>query len=474
MSFRLRDEHGVALPVATWMLVIVSLLVAGAFTVSSRLSDSTVDDRAQKRALAAAEAGLQTAVQRLNQIRTPAVPSTHCLTTQAILPTAGECPAAPWEDLGNNSSFTYYVTPHLGTTGTCMTLPTVTVNPTDRCVTAVGTASGITRRLQVRVVEQQGSIGYTQIGVVGDELVETWNSDELHSDVGSNQEVDFGNSTKLFADSSLGVEGGVTLAPGATPGYHGGASVTIPGGVDTVAAPFELPQVDFETVENNNNNAVLPATRYNSTTRRFRVDSGTYTFPPGTYHFCRLYLGNSVNLQFSSSALTQIYIDSPARTDSVCNNAGADVIHDGTFNADNSVTVNEVGGHEEFLEIYMYGTGREDTRPRYSETTGSGWNCDWVASTAKPSECTSDFMLDNSVKFWGTVYAPNSTVQAHNSVEWYGAVAANKIRFFNSIKFWLTDAVKNKPSGTQGASVRRGWSECNPTPTVGTDPESGC
>jgi Tfp pilus assembly protein PilX len=474
MSSRLRQENGVALPVATWMLVIVSLLVTGAFTVALRLSDTTVGDRSQKRALAAAEAGLQTAVQRLNQIRYPPVPSTHCMTTQAVLPVAGECPAAPWETLGNNSSFTYYVTPHLGTTGTCVSLPTVTVNPTDRCVTAIGTASGITRRLQVRVAEQPGSIGFTQVGVVGKDLVYTWNSDELHSDVGSNTEVNFGNSTKLFADPSLDIEGAVKLAPGATPGYIEGSSVTVPGGVDTVSVPFQLPPVDFESVENANNNSVLPATRYNSTTRRFTLSSGTYTFPAGTYHFCRLLLGNSAKLQFSGSALTKVYIDSPSRTNSVCNNAGADLNHDGTFNADNSVKINETGGHEEFLEIYLWGTGREDIRPRYSVANGSGWDCDWVASTAKPGECTSDFMLDNSIKFWGTVYAPNSSVQAHNSVEWYGAVGADKIRFYNSIKFWLTDAVKNKPSGTQGASVRRGWSECMPEPTVTTDPESGC
>jgi type II secretory pathway pseudopilin PulG len=469
VRIRLRNEDGVALPVAIAMMVVISLLVTAFFTVALQLQDTTVNDRSQKRALAAAEAGLQTAVQRLNQINNPPVPSNKCLTTVAVFPDVGtgECPPAPVEQMGDGSSFTYYVTPELGTTGTCVTLPTVTPSPTDRCVTGVGTSGDVTRRLQARVARQTGSLGYTQVGVVGKELVYTWNSDELHSDVGSNTEVHFGNATKLFADPSIGVEGAVKLLDGAT--YTQGSSVSVPGGIDTVTTPYSMPQVDFEAVQDvgvSNNNNVLPSSYYDATTRRFSMSSGSYTMPPGTYHFCKVTLGNSVNLRFSGSALTKIYVDSPARPGSPCNHAGA-TTEDGTFGADNSVSIGEVAGHEELLEIYLYGSMNESTRPRYQ------W-CDILTSPAKPDECQSDFMLDNSVKFWGTVYAPNSTVQAHNSVEWYGAVGANKIRFYNSIKFYLTDAVKNKPSGSQGAAVRRGWAECRAQPATGTDPESGC
>jgi hypothetical protein len=64
-------------------------------------------------------------------------------------------------------------------------------------------------------------------------------------------------------------------------------------------------------------------------------------------------------------------------------------------------------------------------------------------------------MLDNSVQFYGTIYAPNSTVQAHNSVTITGGVAADKIRFFNSVEFEITSATKNKPAPTPAAATRR-------------------
>ena len=48
------------------------------------------------------------------------------------------------------------------------------------------------------------------------------------------------------------------------------------------------------------------------------------------------------------------------------------------------------------------------------------------AVLAQDGECKSDFMLDNSVLFYGTVIAPNSTVGAHNSVKIVGGVAARQ------------------------------------------------
>ena len=83
-------------------------------------------------------------------------------------------------------------------------------------------------------------------------------------------------------------------------------------------------------------------------------------------------------------------------------------------------------------------------------------------------------MLDNSVNFYGSVYAPNSTIQAHNSVKIWGALAADKLLFFNSVDFTLTGEVKSRPPEGGGAAQRRGWAECRPLPNVSADPESGC
>jgi Tfp pilus assembly protein PilX len=481
----LRSEDGVALPVASGMLMVISILAVGFFTVSTQVNDTSVDSRSSKRALAAAEAGLQTAVYRLNLLnQSAAANAANCLTTTWVAPTAGgECTGptrSQTEQLGNDASYTYYVSPATtaGSAG-CITLSGVATSSSDRCITSVGTANGVTRRVQTRVVQQPTTTipDFNSVGLVGKSLVYAWNSVKMSSDVGSNTRVEFQNSIEVNDNDAINVDGKVMLLTGGQ--YVPGNSVTVEGGTQTVTTPFTLPTPDFETPEGTNNNAALPNSVFEggSTSRHLRrfqlgVGSGSpseYTMPPGTYHFCNVRLGSSVKWKFSHTggARTKIYVDSPSRADSVC--AGqADPA--GTFGADNSVEINkESGEREELLDIYMHGTAHNDTRNRYS------WCAD-LQSPALTGECRSDFMLDNSVNFYGGVYAPNSTVQAHNSVKIWGSVAADKIRFYNSIEFNLTGPMIDKPpeTGATGAASRRGWGECRPAPAVSTDPESGC
>jgi Tfp pilus assembly protein PilX len=470
----LRSEDGVALPVAAGMLMVISILAVGFFTVSTRVNDTSVDDRSSKRALAAAEAGLQTAVYRLNLLNQSAqANAANCLTTTWVAPTGGECPGQT-DSIGNGAEYTYYVTPATtaGSAG-CIALPGVATSSADRCITSVGTAGGVNRRVQTRVVQQPNVSlpDFNSVGLVGKSLVYAWNSVKMSSDVGSNQRVQFENSIEVNDDDSINVDGKVMLLTGGQ--YVQGNSVTVEGGTQTVTTPFDLPTPDFATVEGTNDNgnlgADLGAGVWNSSTRRINLASGERTIRPGTYHVCGVHLGNSVKLKFSHTggARTKIYVDSPSRPGSMCSTQGDPA---GTFTADNSVEINkESGEREELLDIYLYGTPHNDTRSQYS------W-CSDLNNGGLPGECRSDFMLDNSVNFYGSVYAPNSTVQAHNSVSIWGSVAADKIRFYNSIQFYLTGPVINKPAETSGtgAAARRGWGECRPAPTNPSDPESGC
>jgi Tfp pilus assembly protein PilX len=480
----LRSEDGVALPVASGMLMVVSILVVGFFAVSMRVNDTSVDSRSSKRALAAAEAGLQTAVYRLNLLNQSAgANATRCLTTTWVNPdpVTGEC-AGQDGSLGNDASYTYYVTPAstAGSAG-CVTLAGVATSASDRCITSVGTVNGVNRRIQTRVVQQSIPTipDFNSVGLVGRSLVYAWNSVKMTSDVGSNERVEFQNSIEVNDNDAINVDGKVMLLSGGQ--YVPGNSVTVEGGTQTVTTPFTLPTPNFEEVEETptaNNNAALPNSVFEGGSggrhlRRFQLgvdgSPSDYTMPPGTYHFCNVRLGNSVKWKFSHTggARTKIFVDSPSRTGSVCEGQADPA---GTFGADNSVEINkESGEREELLDIYMHGTPVNDTRPRYS------W-CQDLNGSGLVGECRSDFMLDNSVNFYGGVYAPNSTVQAHNSVKIWGSVAADKIRFYNSIEFNLTGPMIDKPPepGATGAATRRGWAECRPERATPSDPESGC
>jgi Tfp pilus assembly protein PilX len=477
MRHLMRSQDGVALPVASGLLLVVSILVVGFFTVSLRVNDTSVEDRSSKRALAAAEAGLQMAVYRLNQLNQTASANVNsCLTTTWVPQPTGECPGLT-ESLGNGAQYTYWVSQATasGSAG-CVTLPGGQTSTSDRCITSVGTVNGVSRRIQTRVLQQPtvSVPDFNNVGLVGKSLVYAWNSVNLTTDVGSNQEVRFENSINVNDDDSINVDGKIMLLTGGQ--YVKGNSVNVEGGTQTITTPYELPVPDFEVPEQtaNNNNAALPNSVFEGGSsgrhlRRFQISSGEYTMPPGTYHFCNVKLGNSVKWKFSHAGgqETKIYVDSPSRPDSVC--AGqADPA--GTFGADNSVEINkESGEREELLKIYMYGTQYNDTRSAYS------W-CTDLNSGGLPGECKSDFMLDNSVQFYGSVYAPNSTVQAHNSVTLWGGIAADKIRFYNSITFYLTGPIIDEEAETSGAGAadRLGWTECQPQATVSGDPESGC
>jgi hypothetical protein len=470
MRHLLRSQDGVALPVASGLLLVVSILVVGFFTVSLRVNDTSVKDRSSKRALAAAEAGLQMAIYRLNQLnQTPsATRSASCLTTTWVAPTAGQCPGHP-ESLGNGAQYTYYVTYEGGAAG-CVEIPGVSTSSLDRCITSIGTVNGVSRRVQTRVVQQPTIPDFNSVGLVGKSLVYAWNSVNLITDVGSNALVQLENSINVNDDDAINVDGKIMLLTGGQ--YVQGNSVNVEGGTQTVTTPFDMPMPSFEAVESldaNDNETLVTdlGSAWNATTRQINLSSGEKTIRPGTYHVCGVFLGNSVKLKFSHTggAPTKIYVDSPSRPDSFC--AGqADPA--GTFGADNSVEINkESGEREELLDIYLYGTPQNDTRNRYP------W-CTDLNDGGKPGECRSDFMLDNSVQFYGGVYAPNSSVQAHNSVSITGSVAADKIRFYNSITFTLTGPQINKPAEAPGAAARRGWRECRSQPTVANDPESGC
>lgn len=468
MTFHLKREDGVAMPVMTWMLVVVSLLVTGFFTVSLQLSDTTNEDRSSKRALAAAEAGLQTAVYRLNQID---VPPTQCLADAPVAPGAGsECPVSTSVSLGSDASFRYYVTPE-GAASECVTLPEQGNMPTDRCVTAIGTVNGVTRRLQVRVANQPGPPSFNQVGLLGRTQVFAGNSSKMWSDVGSNGNVTMGNSAEIHKPGSIDVDGGILRGPGSTYTTEGSSQKIAANPAFEFVPAFEFPAIDFAAAQAAALNLQPGWTRpsgssYSTTgdTKGHLTVTGTSTLPPGTYLFCRLFIEDGKQLRFHGTQPTKVYIDSPNRVGSPCYGQPEPA---GTFWAVNSALINQNAGKEQLVDVFVGGTSFNGTRSRPS------W-CSPAGSPPKEEECRSDFILGNSVHFSGSVYAPTTTVEANNSVHWWGAIGADKIRFNNSVEFQLTKAVKERPSGSQGAALRTAWGECRPAPDTASNPESGC
>jgi Tfp pilus assembly protein PilX len=457
------SQEGVALPVATAMLLVISLFVIAFFSVTLQLNDTSVEDRSTKRALAAAEAGLQTALYRMNEFPGTAQP-TQCFTTGYTPIVGGECPPAPEVEMGNGASFWYYVTPQAS--GSCVG---TTVGAQERCITAVGEAGNdVQRRVQVLANVLTGAVSYKSIGLMSKTLMYAGNSSEITSEIGSNGIIHFGNSAKTFTSSSAGIEGDVTYGPVGS--YEeSGSSQEIAGDLSQTSTPFEFEEKDFEAAELaalNKGSWTKPG--YNQGTKVWTISEGsTQSLTAGIYLFCRIHLRSSSKLNFATNGPTEIYIDSPSRSGSPCPANTGPTYPMGTFWAENSNRINE-GRREDLVEIFMYGTPNDGTRSAPSWCSPSG-------DPPNTGKCKSDFLLNNSSWFEGMVNAPNSTVEINNSGDMFeGAIAANKIRFNNSVEFKLTAAVKDSAE-TEASGLSRGnWVECRPQPTNPSDPESGC
>jgi hypothetical protein len=478
-----KSQEGVALPVAMAMMLVISLIVVAFFTTALQVNETSVKDRSTKRALAAAEAGLQMAMYRLNQIGTNQ--PTQCLTTTpttttwvALLP-SGQCPVSTDEDVGNGASYTYYVTPEIINLApaqqSCILLPGQTPADTDRCITVIGHSDGVQpdgvqRRVQVRV--NTGAVSYKSVGLMSNSLIYAGTSAKITSEVAANGIVHFGNSAKTFSDPSADIDGSVLHAPDST--YQiSGSSQVIAGGRQSVPTPYEFPPIeDFDTVKMTATNIVSglsrPQMSYTASTKTLRVTGAGASLPAGTYYFCRFSMASSAKLTFSPTQPTKIYIDSPSRAGSLCGNPPVSNPSPnypvGTFWMENSNEFNK-GGNEALVEVFVEGTSRNGTRSRPSFCTPSG-------DSPHTDKCESDVILANSAWFEGMIYAPKTTVELNNSGTMLGAIAADKIRFNNSVEFTLTDAVKD--SATAGGIDRSNWVECRPQPITAGDPESGC
>jgi Tfp pilus assembly protein PilX len=466
------SQEGVALPVATAMLLVISLFVIAFFSVTLQVNETSIDDRSSKRALAAAEAGLQMALYRMNEIGTSQ--PTQCFTTNWVPPVSGQCPAAPDGQLGNGATYTYYVTPELGT-GLCLG---VTGAETDRCITAVGRAGGLQRRVQVRANTLTGTISYKSVGLMSKSLMYGGNSSKITSDMGANGLVHWGNSAETFSNPAADIDGAIYRGPDSpTPEYSGSPKEPV-GGWHTVSTPYDFPPIqDFDTVKTTATNITTPSwsrpgMTYTALTKTLRVTSttGTASLLPGTYYFCRFSMANSAKLTFSTTQPTKIYIDSPSRAGSLCGNPPVSnpspTYPVGTFWIENSNEFN-MGGREELVEVLVEGTSHNGTRSRPSFCTPGG-------DLPHTDKCESDVILVNSAGFRGMIYAPKTTVELNNSGKMWGAIGADKIRFNNSVEFQLTDAVKDSDPVTAGGIGRGNWVECRPQPDTAGDPESGC
>ncbi len=473
----LRSEGGIAMPVVMGTMLVLSLLAGGLLSTAMSSSSGATIDSNSKQALGAAEAGLQTAALRLKKLY-PA--SNMCMVTPsvanptgAVAPspntTDGACPASTPEPVSEGVTFTYWVTPR---GATCNRLPSVPTSAYDRCITSVGIANGVRRRLQVRV-ESAPNLPFATAGIVGLDKVNLVDDVDIEdTDVGSN-----GPITLTGSPSSVRITGDSSANGEARPYVPGGSvirtgSTTIEGGTVNAPSKYQLTQPDFAATltpaqggTGTNNNDLLTsrfgATRFNATTRVLTIGAGEQwksgslgAFPTGTFNVCGITFGSGSTVNMgSSSAKANIYVDSPLRPGSGCPAGTGQVTY---TNADQNIGISDSN-----IWYWVYGT----TLPT-----------DPLSGT--PS--TADIRILSGSHIDAVWYAPYSrfygsdTTSSENGTVIHGAVAAREVWLQDDVRAGFDIAVASMVGPGAGPVIRRGFFECKAIAPTASDPESGC
>lgn len=373
---RLAEERGIALVVAMMVILLIGIFSAVIAQSALDVNETSTRDRDSKRALAAAETGINAAFARIN--RTAGLTDSRCLADApvevegtltgydrlngTVTIGAGECRPSPTERAGNAEFFHYHVSPVLSSSANGCNDPFGVAASAgrssllasglvvlERCVTAVGTVNGVHRRVQRRAFSTLQLFS----GVTADERFQATAGADL-------------GGTRIQANGAVSMNA-VTFA-GEIVRYRGAPepsmeNVTGAWTTTTRDRPFPLAPVDPEPKEGSANamsctgpplDLLCASDPYDATNKTLRIPSGyTVTLSGGDYYLCELTVDGGGTL--SVSADSNVYVDDRDRAGHNCgasSTASGTVTLKGAVNPAGALTAAGVAGR---LRIFVYG-----------------------------------------------------------------------------------------------------------------------
>jgi hypothetical protein len=478
LATRLAREAGFVLPASVAILLVITLLGAAAVSVAVSTSSSTMRDEHSKAALEAAEAGLRVATYRTNVLG-PA--SEECLagTTLVSKPSseATQC-ASSEEQLGNSGQYQYWTTTELKKGGGCVGIIVTDVElertkaegVAQRCITSVGTVSGVKARVEARVSSFSARPVFPIPAMIAKEKLAMNGHSSLKGAVASNG--------KITSEGSASQEGGCFLGPSGSfegikstceavsqrtpeegkfvvasiqPGESAKPSPTkkceeqaepkyncnflIENGIFNAEAGKET-QTPADGVSSTGNGKVQVT--YESKSREMSMTSGSWTLNGYLYNFCNFNASGNSTISVNPGIQAVIFIEAPESEEpgSGCP-AGSGKFE---FNG----TVNNPSGNPTALQIYVYGKG---------PVTYNG-------------NANTSLVLD----------APNASLKLTGNGTITGGIIGNEITTSGNFNFIWSKEVEKLKAGLAGATTsyyRTAWSQCTSTLTA-ANPMTGC
>lgn len=484
----LHAEHGVAMPIALAVLLIVTLLGGAATVAAVDTSGLSNRDANTKLALAAADAGLQAATYRLSVTQpdatvVPPAVATHCVTNAGAItpnyPSASptvcyDGPQAygaqspdPSAILGNGNSFEYWMTLPLAAGQACAGLAVVNqVGITQRCVTAIGTANGIAARVEARVAALAAKPLFPIPGMIGLKEVSMFNNAMIAGRAATNGTLSINQSTlgeAVLGPSAVATKDGVVLPDGGSapvvtrrsPGegpivlspVDPGTSATSSDGNDRIKNAWRSPQVvPFD--------AASSTTRiiWDPVKRDLTIPAGeSLTLGGGDYNFCSLTISGGTLAVANGPAKARIFIDSPERTGSGCDPNAANA---GVLAVTNNGKLTNPGGDPTALQLYVYG---------------------------RAADGANTVTFDSYTPTFAVLYAPQSTINMFNNAGINGDIAAQRIvslgvqgQYEGTNVDTYDPRVNDLRARSTGLYYRTAWEQCPSQPTTVGVPRSGC
>jgi Tfp pilus assembly protein PilX len=446
---RLTNESGVALPVALAVMAAVAGLATVAAHAAIVANNQSFRDNNAKRAVQAANSGLQTALYQTNLMQPL---STQCVRKDAstgalsngALQADGWCQAQT-EDLGDGATYTMQVSsPAVVTTSTGLSVD-------QRKMVSYGTVNGVRRRAVTTINASRGNPLFPPgFALTVRDSITLMNNATFNGHVGSNGTITLKNNSTACGD--------IVTGPGYTPSLGKNGSQCPGYRMYTATEPFDLQPVDLSLATPNDNSRLtnMKATppvdprdtcsnctkvSWSSSTRVLTVDGpGVLTLTGDTYRLCRLEVKSGATIQIvSRSTPLKIYIDTPENC----------------------------GGTSGMGSVIWNGTLANLYSPPHALAI-------LVAGSATKSTIV-DLPTNDASSPMG-IYAPNSAVQLKNGISFTGSLVAKSVTAMNNAKFTWHSSINGLVSGSALRFYRAAtgsYKECTGTPTTAV-PDSGC
>jgi hypothetical protein len=436
------DESGAAILMVITVIT-VGLAVGGAatFTATNVLRGS-VRDESSKDALAAADAGVQLALLRQNQVAVSE--SNPCVVQSAGTLAAGPAGVGNWctdlDGTSGDANYSYRVSPPVETGLTSRVQ-----------IVATGTAAGVTRRVQVLAESPRANAVFATNSVIGKDFVRLDSNSRVFGNTGTN-----GNITVTGnADLCGAAQYGVALVPSTYTGSDCPPNYEFSSGQGTLTLP-PVDQGDVATVNDNDridpsNPAALDTISGNRSdvswdpiNRTLMINSNsTLTLGGQDYSFCRLELRSNTALIVAAGAKVRIFFDKPEN----CPTLGPGP----QIKLDSNSKLTTTDGDPASLQLLVVGSD-------------------------DPSVTSDDVLMSSNSKTTMPVilYAPNSAIELNSNARLLGAVAGQSVHLDSNAQVTSHASGSNLEIPLPLHYRQTQFVECTSNPAPADAPSSAC